>query len=224
MPVSDSSIRQGIIDACLEMNRSGINQGKAGNISVRGSRGYLITPSGVDYDLLTPDHVVSIDADGGISENEFHDIEPAPRPSSEWRMHVDIYAGFAEAGAVVHAHPPYATALACNQRRIPAFHYMVAIAGGADIRCAGYATFGTPELSVNMMEALEDRSACLLANHGMICFGRNLREAMWRAVEIESLARQYVLALGVGEPRLLDDAQMAEVIERFADYGRSRPD
>jgi L-fuculose-phosphate aldolase len=213
-------LRDDIIAACLEMNHCGINQGKAGNISVRVEEGCLITPSGVDYDLLTPEQIAAIDLDGMLYEGG----STNSKPSSEWRMHVDIYRHFPLAGAVLHAHSPFATALACNRRGIPAFHYMVAIAGGDDIRCARYATFGTPELSRHMLEALQDRSACLLANHGMICFGGDLREALWRAVEVESLARQYVLALGVGAPTLLDDSQMAEVIERFRHYGNPRRD
>jgi L-fuculose-phosphate aldolase len=212
---ASSSARRAIIDACVVMNRAGLNQGKAGNVSIRSGRGCLITPSGVDYEAMTPGNIVHIDLAGNVLSGA-----AGLEPSSEWRMHADIYARFGEAGAVVHAHPPYATALACNHRGIPAFHYMVAVAGGDDIRCADYATFGTPELSRNMLVALEGRSACLLANHGMICFGGDLDAAFARAVEVEALARQYVLALGIGKPVILGEAEMNEVLERFKHYGQ----
>jgi L-fuculose-phosphate aldolase len=208
-----------IIDACLEMNRVGINQGTAGNISIRTERGCMITPSGVDYAALTSASIVHIDLEGtviGRSAGKAREL----RPSSEWRMHADIYSSYEGAGAVVHAHPPHATALACNRRGIPPFHYMVAVAGGVDIRCADYATFGTSQLSLNMIKALRGRKACLLANHGMICFGDDLDDALGRAVEVEALARQYLLSLSIGVPTLLDDDQMSEVIERFRTYGK----
>ncbi len=194
------------------MNRRGINQGTSGNTSVRTGTGCLLTPSGVDYARLRPADIVEMDLDGNWSG--------AMKPSSEWRLHADIYRSFADAGAVVHAHPPHATALACLRRGIPAFHYMVAVAGGRDIRCAEYATFGTRELSDKMLRALDGRRACLLANHGIVSFGENLERALWRAEEVESLARQYLLSLGCGEPVLLRDDQMDEVLELFETYGR----
>jgi L-fuculose-phosphate aldolase len=213
------SARRAIIDTCLAMNRLGINQGTAGNVSVRTKGGCLITPSGADYELLRAGDVIEISLDGEILESRAGGGRVG-RPSSEWRMHVDIYAGFPNAQAVVHAHPPYSTALACHRRGIPAFHYMVAVAGGDDIRCADYATFGTAALSENMLRALEGRSACLLANHGMICFGSDLRDALKRAVEVENLAKQYLLSLGIGEPVELDSGQMREVVDRFRGYGK----
>lgn len=200
------------------MNQAGINQGMSGNASVRTDRGCLVTPSGVPYDEMTPSMMLHIDLDGQVLERS--SSAPAELvPTSEWRMHADIYRHF-DAGAVLHAHPPHATALACQRRPIPAFHYMVAMAGGSDIRCAPYATFGTAELSRHMCRALAGRRACLLANHGMIATGADLARAYSLAVEVEALARQYLLALSAGEPVLLDEAQMAEVIERFASYGR----
>jgi len=199
------------VAACLQLNRSGLSEGKSGNISIRVGDAMLITPSGVDYNELKPSALVRMDFYGTSRSRS--------RPSSEWRMHGDIYREFTHAGAVVHAHPPYATALACQRRKIPAFHYMVAVAGGIDIRCASYATFGTEALSQNMLRALRGRSACLLANHGIICFGRDLGEAMWRAGEAEALAKQYVLALAMGEPPRLNKTQMAEVLEKFKTYG-----
>ena len=201
------------------MNRAGINQGTAGNVSVRTKRGCLITPSGVDYEAMGPGRIVHVGLDGDV----LAPASGADAPSSEWRMHTDIYRHRPEAGAVVHAHPPNATALACTGRGIPAFHYMVAVAGGSDIRCAPYATFGTADLSRNMMAALKDRRACLLANHGMICYGADLAAALALAVEVEALARQYVIALGLGNVNVLDEEQMVDVLERFRTYGRSRP-
>ena len=135
-------------------------------------------------------------------------------------MHRDIYASRPEAGAVLHAHPTFATALSCLRRDIPAFHYMVAVAGGSDIRCADYALFGTQDLSDKMLAALEGRRACLLGTHGMICFHDDLAKVLWLGIEVEALARQYWHAIQIGEPVILDDRQMHEVLERFADYGR----
>lgn len=203
---------QQIIDTCLAMNASGINHGTSGNVSARYGDGFLITPSGVAYEDLTPDNIVEVDLDG----NPKGDL----LPSSEWRMHRDIYASRSEAGAVVHTHSTHATALATLRRGIPAFHYMVAMAGGTDIRCSDYATFGSEDLSKTMIEAMEGRRACLLANHGYIGFGADLRKALALAVEVESLARQYYTALQMGDPVILDDVQMAEVLEKFKTYGK----
>ena len=201
-----------IIAACLEMNRSGLNQGKSGNISCRFKQGCLITPSGISYEELEPEDIVWLGFDGTV--------EGTRRPSSEWRMHLDIYRRVRSAKAVVHAHPAYATALSCQHREIPPFHYMVAVAGGQNIRCAPYATFGTAELSDNMLQALKGRSACLLANHGMIAYGKNLADAMWRAGEVEALAKQYHLSLTSGEPVLLTAQQIKQALTQFKDYGK----
>ncbi len=206
-----AELRQSIIAACLEMNALGINQGTSGNVSARVEGGFLITPSGVPYDEMAPDQVVEMDLEGGHPEGQ--------RPSSEWRMHSDIYRDRPEAAAVVHTHATFCTALACLRREIPAFHYMVAVAGGTSIRCADYATFGTQALSDNMLRALEGRRACLLANHGMICFGPELKKALALAVEVETLARQYWHARQAGEPVLLSETEMNRVLERFESYG-----
>ncbi|MDH3538252.1 MAG: class II aldolase/adducin family protein [Gammaproteobacteria bacterium] len=206
------SLAQQVIDTCLAMNTHGINQGSAGNVSLRCRDGFLITPSGMPYDRLTPDDIVFVDLDGKPSG--------ALRPSSEWRMHRDIYAQRPEAGAVLHAHSTFATALSCLRIDIPAFHYMIAVAGGADIRCADYALFGTQQLSDNMLVALEGRRACLLGTHGMICFHDDIERALWLGVEVETLARQYWHARQAGDPVILNDAQMQEVIASFADYGK----
>jgi len=210
----EERLRRDIVDRCRELNTSGLNQGTSGNISARCGEGLLISPSGVPYEHLTPEMVVPMDMEGTW--------EGRLRPSSEWRFHRDILRSRPEVGAVVHAHPPYATALAIRRLDIPAVHYMVAVAGGDSIRCAPYATFGTEELSRVALEALEGRSACLLANHGIIATGRTLGHAMWLAVEVETLARQYVLALQIGGPVLLDEAEMKEVFQRFASYAGGR--
>lgn len=206
-----SDPRQAIIDTCLAMNRTGINQGMAGNVSLRAGDDVLITPSGVPYETMHRGRIVRMNPAG--------DYNGPYRPSSEWRMHLDIYRSHPEAGAVVHAHPAYCTALACLHRGIPSFHYMVAVAGGRDIRCSKYATFGTEALSRTMLAALDGRKACLLGNHGMICYERNLDRALRLAVEVESLARQYWLASQAGEPKLIDDEEMERVLALFADYG-----
>jgi L-fuculose-phosphate aldolase len=194
------------------MNASGLNQGTSGNVSVRDGQGMLITPSGVPYDAATPEMMVPVDADGAPSGRL--------RPSSEWRMHLDLYRHRPEVGAVVHVHSAHATALSCHRKGIPSFHYMVAVAGGADIRCADYATFGTQALSDAMLAALEGRRACLLANHGQIAVGATLEKALGLAQEVETLARQYLLARALGEPVRLDDAEMSRILALFADYGR----
>jgi L-fuculose-phosphate aldolase len=209
---SRTALSQRVVDSCLAMNARGINQGSAGNISVRYGDGFLITPSGMAYDRLQPEHIVLVDLDGSC--------EDALRPSSEWRMHRDIYADRPEAGAVLHAHSNFATALSCLRADIPAFHYMIAVAGGSDIRCADYALFGTQALSDNMLAALRDRRACLLGTHGMICFHDNLDKALWLGVEVETLAKQYWYARQAGEPVILSEEQMEEVLQQFRGYGK----
>ena len=205
-------LRKAIIETSLAMNRLGINQGTSGNVSARTKAGFLITPSGVPYEETTPEMIVAMDLDGTYEGDWL--------PSSEWRMHLDIYRARPEAGAVVHTHSTYATAISCLRKPIPAFHYMVAVAGGADLRCAAYATFGTAELSAAMLVALEGRSACLLANHGQIVFGPNLDKALWKAGEIEALAKQYFVARQMGKPVILPDDEMQRVLARFATYGK----
>ena len=205
-------LAQQVIDSCLAMNAQGINQGSAGNVSVRFDDGFLITPSGMAYDRLRPEHIVLVDLQGNCNDEL--------NPSSEWRMHRDIYVNRPEAGAVLHAHPTFATALSCLRVDIPAFHYMVAVAGGDSIRCADYALFGTQELSDHMLAALAGRRACLLGTHGMICFHDDLDKALWLAVEVEALARQYWHARQAGDPVILTSAQMQEVLQKFSGYGK----
>ncbi len=210
-----AALRQHLVDAARRMNVLGINQGTSGNLSVRAGDGLLLTPSGVAYESMTPEDVVWMDLDG-------HWSCPAPgrRPTSEWRFHRDILAARPDAGAVVHTHAMFCTTLACLRREIPPFHYMVAVAGGTDIRCADYATFGTQALSDRALAALSGRKACLLANHGMLALGADLDRALALAVEVETLAAQYWRALQIGRPVLLDDAEMARVLEKFKTYGK----
>jgi L-fuculose-phosphate aldolase len=205
--------RQAIIDACRRMNALGINQGTSGNISVRHKDGLLITPTSTPYDAMTSDQIVFMGMDGSHPHNQ--------RPSSEWRFHLDILRSRKDADAVVHAHPPYCTMLAIMGRSIPPVHYMIAAAGGDSIRCAPYATYGTPELSEHAVSALEGRTACLLAHHGMIAIGPSLAKAMWLAVEVETLARQYHGCLQIGEPPLLSSEEIERVRVKMAGYGHA---
>lgn len=213
MTADELATRQAIIDACRRMNALGINQGTSGNISVRFGDGLLITPTSVPYDAMMPDQIVFMAMDG------FH--APDQKPSSEWRFHLDILKARADVDAVVHAHPTYCTILAIMGMDIPPVHYMIAAAGGDSIRCAPYATFGTVELSEHAVRALDGRLACLLDHHGMIALGKTLDKAMWLAVEIETLARQYHGCLQIGKPPLLSGAEIERVRQRMAGYGLS---
>lgn len=205
--------RQAIIDACRRMNALGINQGTSGNVSVRHGEGLLITPTGMSYDAMTVEQIVFMAMDGSFADGR--------KPSSEWRFHLDILRTRSDVNAVVHAHPPYATILAIMGMEIPAVHYMIAAAGGDTIRCAPYATFGTAELSGHALNALEGRLACLLDHHGMIALGSSLEKALWLAVEVETLARQYHGCLQIGKPPLLTSAEIERVRQKFAGYGLS---
>jgi L-fuculose-phosphate aldolase len=212
MDASETTAREAIVAAFRALIRDGLNRGTSGNVSVRWGGSFLITPSGIPCDVMGPGQIVAVDFEGGHSGSL--------APSSEWRLHRDIYRTRLDAGAVVHVHSPHATALACLREDIPAFHYMVAVAGGSDIRCADYATFGTADLSQSMLAALDGRTACLLANHGQIAFGDTLDRALWRAGEVEALAQQYTIARSLGRPVLLDEAEMEQVLARFATYGK----
>jgi len=210
--VNELALRAAIIATAIEMNDRRINSGKSGNVSARTETGFLITPTGLPYESMRPEDIVPVTLGG---------VATGPRtPSSEWRFHRDIYVDRPDAGAIVHAHSPFATTLACLGRGIPAFHYMVAVAGGKDIRCAPYATFGTQELSDNALVALSGRRACLLANHGMIAVDASLGNALALAIEVEALAEQYWRALQIGAPNLLSDAEMDIVLEKFRSYGK----
>ena len=210
-----ADLRQQLIMTARRMTAVGLNRGTAGNLSVRagdGREGFLITPTGMAYDALQADDVVFMQLDGTS--------EGCRKPSSEWRFHRDLYVARPEAGAIVHAHSPFATSLACLRRDIPPFHYMIARFGGDSLRCAGYATFGTQALSDAVLQAMAGRRACLLANHGMLVFGDDLEQALDLGVELETLCEQYWSACQLGEPVLLDAAEMATVLAKFGSYGQ----
>lgn len=214
MQDDERALRQAIIDKCRFMNASGLNQGTSGNISARCGDRMLITPSATPYDTMTPEMIASMpfDADYGTWEGPL-------KPSTEWRFHFDILKTRTDMGAVVHAHPAYCTAIAITHRAIPACHYMIAAFGGTDVRCAPFARYGTAKLSELALAALEGRTACLLANHGSIAMGETLDKAMWRAVELEAIAKQYYLALTLRDPVILSDAQIEETMKGFGSYG-----
>ncbi len=207
-----SALAAKVLATARAMNASGINRGSAGNVSVRCDGGFLITPTGMAYDSCTAADIVRVGAGGTPSGNR--------KPSSEWRFHHDIYAARPEAGAVVHTHSPFATALACQGQGIPAFHYMVARFGGTDVRCAAYATFGTQELSDAIISALDSRGGCLMAHHGMVVFGRDADHALALAIELETLCEHYWRVLQLGAPKLLPAEEMIRVLEKFATYGQ----
>jgi len=210
--MTDDDLRAAVIAACRALETRGLTYGTSGNISVRrDEQRFFISPSGMPYRDLEPSHVPLMDMDGRWFGQR--------RPSSEWRFHRDIFASRTDIRAIVHTHSRHATALACTGRGIPAFHYMVAAAGGPDIRCAPYHTFGTQELSDAAVAALGGRMACLLANHGAIALGADLPAALALAGEVENLAAQYCAALGVGEVQILDQSEMQRVLEKFRSYG-----
>lgn len=204
--------RAAVLACARAMNGCGINRGTAGNVSLRVDGGFIVTPSGMDYVRAAAADMVFVAMDGLA--------EGGRKPSSEWRFHRDIYAQRSQAGAIVHTHAPFATSLACLGLEIPPFHYMIARFGGDTVRCAEYATFGTQALSDALLKALEGRSACLMAQHGMTVFGRDLDQALAHAVELEALCEQYWRVLQVGQPRLLPAEEMAVVLEKFRTYGQ----
>jgi L-fuculose-phosphate aldolase len=212
--MSELDIRRSIIENCLFMNRSGLNQGNAGNISARMGDNMLITPSSIPYEEISPEMIAAMPLEG-----EYGSWEGPNKPSTEWRFHLDIMKSRPEVGAVIHTHAPFSTILAIARKPIPACHYMVAAFGGDDVRVASYARYGTKALSEHVLEALKGRSACLMANHGMLVVGSTLKKAMWRAVELETIAKQYYHSLLIGGPVLLSSDQIAETMESFATYG-----
>jgi L-fuculose-phosphate aldolase len=212
--MDETALRTVIVEAARTMNTLGINQGTSGNISARCGDCMLITPSATPYEEMRPEDLASMPL-----QSECGAWTGPLKPSTEWRFHLDILRGRPDAGAVVHTHATYCTTLAILRRPIPAVHYMIAAFGGSDVRCAPYATFGTAELAAHTLAALEGRNACLLANHGMVVAGQTLAKAMWLAVELEAIARQYCLALPLGEPHLLTGAEIADTARSFATYG-----
>jgi L-fuculose-phosphate aldolase len=210
----ERDLRQSIIDQCRWMNAAGLNQGTSGNISVRQGDAMLITPSATPYEKMEPGMIARMPLEG-----EYGSWDGPLRPSTEWRFHLDIMRARPDVGAIVHTHSTFATVLSIGRREIPACHYMIAAFGGPTIRCADYATYGTDELSRNALAALEGRNGCLLANHGMIALGATLPKAMWLAVELETIAKQYFYALQLGSPVILDDGEIQRVMEGFKSYG-----
>ncbi|PIE57207.1 MAG: class II aldolase [Desulfobulbus propionicus] len=209
---SGEILQQQLLATARAMNSQGLNQGTSGNVSVRANTGtaFFITPSALPYERCQPEDMVRVDDDGSFAGRL--------RPSSEWQLHAALYKRFNEAGAVLHAHAPWCTVLACLQRSIPAFHYMVAVAGGSSIPCTDYAPFGSSALAELTVKALDGRRACLLAHHGMVCYAADLEAVFALAMEVENLARTYCRILQVGEPQLLDDREMADILARFAAY------
>lgn len=211
---AEPALRQAMVAAARQLSAQGLNRGATGNIGVRCGASFLVTPSGVAAEELSPEAMVAMDFLGATLGTG--------KPSSEWRFHRDILAARPEIGAVVHTHARFATSLACLQREVPAFHYMIAVAGGDTIRCTPYAIFGSQELSSLALRALEGRKACLLGNHGMIALGVDLADALAVAVEVESLCEQYWTALQLGQPNILSASQMQAVLEKFKGYGRAQ--
>lgn len=207
-------LREQLLTIIRRLSDLGLNRGTAGNASVRDGAGFLVTPSGMTVEAMTPHDMVWMDFDGNAEGHR--------KPSSEWRFHRDILHARPEVGAVIHTHAMFATTLACLRRDVPPFHYMIAVAGGDSLRCAPYALFGTQALSDGALIALQDRKACLLANHGMIAVGRDLEAALAMALEVETLCEQYWRTLQVGGPALLTAQEMDEALEQFKDYGRWR--
>jgi L-fuculose-phosphate aldolase len=204
-----------LINTAIQMQQIGLNHGATGNCSCRDGGTYLITPSGVETQNLSEDKVLRMDFSGNIVDSNC-DL----KPSSEWRFHQDIMIQRKEVGAIVHTHSIYASAVSLFGDALPPFHYMIAVAGGNSVRCAPYAMFGTQELSDNIIDALIDRKACLIANHGLVAVGDSLTEALQIAEEVEHLCQLYIEAKNIGEPKLLSKKQMADVVERFQTYSR----
>lgn len=210
----ESLLRKAVLETARAMSERGLSPGRSGNVSARWRDGMLITPSGIAYDEIKPRDIVFVDGEGEVPGRQ-------KRPSSEWRFHLGVYRERQDLAAVVHTHSMHATVLACAHKPIPAFHYMVAIAGGDDIRLVPYAPFGTSELADFVADGLKKRDACLMANHGQIAAGKSLGAALELAAEVETMAEQYVKVLTLGKPNLLSRAEMADVLERFKGYGQN---
>lgn len=215
MQDSSEKLRRSLVAAMREMDAAGLNHGTAGNASARWGERFLVTPSGIPAARLTPESIVEVDRTGAF-EGDF-------RPTSEWRMHVELLAGRPDVNAVVHCHSRYATTLACAGKSIPPLHYMTAVSGGPEIRVAPYALFGTEALAKSVIDTLEGRRACLMANHGQIALGRTLEEALTIAREVEAQASYYFGTLAIGGPKILSDGDMSAVFEAFRSYGQKKP-
>ena len=216
-------LKKEVIKYAQKLNSTNLSPLRSGNVSVRVTKekveGFLLTPSGKRYEDLVPEDIVFLSL-----KEEYDNLKlfnSSLNPSSEWRFHQDIYRKKVEAKAIVHAHSPHATAISVHGKSIPAFHYMVALAGGDDIKCSEYATFGTAELSKNINKALEKRKACLMSNHGQVAFGNNLKQAFELAEEVENICHQYIIALKIGEPKILSSVEMNKILDKIKHYKKA---
>jgi len=216
--------RSDVIKFAKKLNSTNLSPLRSGNISIRttqnNKQGFFITPSGIKYDQLKEDSLVFMELDEKINDKKIQ--KEGLNPSSEWRFHQDIYIEKSDAKAIVHAHSTHATAVSAHGKDIPAFHYMIALAGGNDIKCAQYATFGTKELSENILDALEKRKACLMSNHGQVAFGKNLAEAFELAEEIENICHQYINTIKLGIPKILSFEEMNKILEKTKSYKKNK--
>ena len=216
-------LKEEVIKYAQKLNSTNLSPLRSGNVSVRAKKddvdGFLLTPSGIKYETLKTDDIVFLSL-----REEYNNLKmfnSSLNPSSEWRFHQDIYRKKPMAKSIVHAHSPHATAVSAHGKAIPAFHYMVALAGGDDIKCAEYATFGTPELSINLLKALENRKACLMSNHGQLTFGPTLKQAFELAEEVENICHQYVITLKLGKPKILSSTEMSKILDKIIHYKKS---
>ncbi len=218
-----SNLKREVIKYAKKLNDTNLSPLRSGNVSVRtdlsGKEGFLITPSGIKYNDLQEDEIVFLEMDE--KKNEQKILDNGLNPSSEWKFHQDIYINKPDAIAIVHAHSPYATAVSAHRKNIPAFHYMVALAGGDDIKCADYATFGTKQLSKNIIQALNERKGCLMSNHGQVAFGKNLEQAFELAEEIENICHQYINTIKLGNPKILSFEEMSKILEKTKNYKKN---
>ena len=218
-----SNLKLEVIKYAKKLNDTNLSPLRSGNVSVRtdlsGKEGFFITPSGVKYNDLQEDKIVFLEMDE--KKNEQKIVDHGLNPSSEWKFHQDIYINKPDAIAIVHAHSPYATAVSAHGKNIPAFHYMVALAGGNDIKCADYATFGTKQLSINIIQALNERKGCLMSNHGQVAFGKNLDQAFELAEEIENICHQYINTIKLGNPKILSFEEMNKILEKTKNYKKN---
>ena len=218
-----SNLKLEVIKYAKKLNDTNLSPLRSGNVSVRtdlsGKEGFFITPSGVKYNDLQEDKIVFLEMDE--KKNEQKIVDHGLNPSSEWKFHQDIYINKPDAVAIVHAHSPYATAVSAHGKNIPAFHYMVALAGGDDIKCADYATFGTKQLSKNIIQALNERKGCLMSNHGQVAFGKNLDQAFELAEEIENICHQYINTIKLGNPKILSFEEMNKILEKTKNYKKN---
>ena len=218
-----TNLKLEVIKYAKKLNDTNLSPLRSGNVSVRtdlkGKEGFFITPSGIKYNDLQEDKIVFLEMDE--KKNEEKILDHGLNPSSEWKFHQDIYINKPDAIAIVHAHSPYATAVSAHGKNIPAFHYMVALAGGNDIKCADYATFGTKQLSKNIIQALNDRKGCLMSNHGQVAFGKNLDQAFELAEEIENICHQYINTIKLGNPKILSFEEMNKILEKTKNYKKN---